>query len=352
MSITSRTSVLLNQVLKKFNLRLVKLSNFEGGSTFDERYVEPTYSRSQLPEECKIILDENNSNLIELKQKYNKLHFPVTEHSIWSSKSLMSREFDIRYFRGDNLFLWQYRSVADNAYLKYILYTYYIKNIDSMGLLDKLNEDELFGVYCFDFNGKYKVSRDLLDSISEIYFLEKYLQISKKSNLNILDIGAGYGRLAYRFTKIFEDNIEGYYCVDAIAESTYLCDFYLRFRGVDKKAKSIPLFEIESFLISNKIDLAINVHSFSECTLSSIKWWINLLKINNIKYLMIVPNPGVENKLISTEQDGSRLDFRQYLENVGYELSVLTPKFSDSSLQKRIHHHPVYYYLFKLNDKN
>jgi hypothetical protein len=355
MSIKSRTFAFLNATLKKFKLRLVRLSynesKFDGEYTIDVRYIEPSFSKSRLPQLFENILNESNSDLINLKLKYKDFNYPVTQHSFWSDKTLKSKEFDIRFFRGDNVFLWQYRSVFDNAYLKYILYTYYIINIDSMRLLDKLKEDELFGVYCFDVNGKYKVSRDLLDSISEIYFLEKYFKMSEKHKLNILDIGAGYGRLAYRFTQTFEENIEGYYCVDAVAESTYLCEFYLKFRGVEKKARSIPIFEIESFLKSNKIDIAINIHSFSECTLSAIKWWLDLLSMNKIKYLMIVPNPGVENKLLSTEQDGNSLDFSLYLETSGYKLRVLEPKFLDSSLQELIHHHPVYYYLFELVDK-
>jgi SAM-dependent methyltransferase len=134
-----------------------------------------------------------------------------------------------------------------------MLTTYYVKTIDTLSLLNILHEDALFGAHVFDFNGKFIVSRDLLDSIVEIYFLERTLGISKTS-YNFLDIGAGYGRFAYRIVSSFPQG--RVLCVDSVAESTFLCEYYLRFRGVEKRAETVPLDEIKCMLASNHVDVA------------------------------------------------------------------------------------------------
>jgi hypothetical protein len=61
--------------------------------------------------------------------------------------------------------------------VSYALSTYYIKSMDRLRLLETLTEDELFGNFVFEIDHKI-VSRDLLDSILEIYFLEKCLGIA------------------------------------------------------------------------------------------------------------------------------------------------------------------------------
>ena len=75
--------------------------------------------------------------------------------------------------------------------MAYALTTYYVKSIDKLGLLDQLVEDDYFGNFTFLVDNK-KISRDLLDSITEIYFLEKHLNVSSLVGLKVLDIGAGH----------------------------------------------------------------------------------------------------------------------------------------------------------------
>jgi len=338
-----------NKLLRNFGARIIKINRNSSHEEDSAKYTGPSYANSVIPENVKGILQNDNNRLSEIRQKYRNINHPATKHSFWGEKSMSSKEFDLIYFRGDNLFLWQFRSVGSNAHLKYILYTYYIIQNDYRNLLSVLDEDELFGVYIFDFNSKYKISRDLLDSISEIYFLDKYLNIFNKLNLNILDIGAGYGRLAYRMTEALNEKINKYFCVDAIAESTFLCEFYLNFRKPsDQKAVSVPLYDIEKTLEDYKIDIAINIHSFTECTYSVIKWWLELVRKNKARYLFIIPNPNPENKLLSVEENKERIDFQPLIESLGYKLIQYKPKFDDSTLQAVFHHLPVYYYLFEL----
>ena len=86
------------------------------------------------------------------------------------------------------------------------------------GLLPQLVEDGAFGAPIFDFPGRPPVSRDLLDSVNELLYLDRKLDIVDRSELRVLDIGAGYGRLAHRMAQLVP-GLADYACVDAIPES-------------------------------------------------------------------------------------------------------------------------------------
>jgi putative sugar O-methyltransferase len=139
----------------------------------------------------------------------------------------------------------------------YALTEFYIRSIDTLGLLEKLSEDGLFGVSTFVLNTK-AISRDLLDSILEMYFLEKHLGLFSRQKFNVLDIGAGYGRLAHRMTTAVP-GLNAYLCTDGIAVSTFICEYYLSFRELSDGAKVAPLDEVESAIEVQPVDLAINV---------------------------------------------------------------------------------------------
>jgi len=64
--------------------------------------------------------------------------------------------------------------------------------------------------------------------------------------------------------------IEKFFRTDAVAVSIFVSDYYLRFRGV-KEALVIPLDEIDNMLRDHPVDLAISVHSFSECQKQAIE---------------------------------------------------------------------------------
>ncbi|MDE2216933.1 MAG: putative sugar O-methyltransferase [Planctomycetota bacterium] len=279
-----------------------------------------------------------------LQERYASLSIPPIDHSEWTS-SYVNSNIDLRFFRGDNAYVYQYRD--GNREVNYVVTYYYLQKIDELRLLQKLDEDGLFGAYTFNVNGR-TVSRDLLDSIAEVSFLERHLAISRVTRLNILDIGAGYGRLAHRMTQALP-NIGRYICVDAVAESTFISEYYLRFRGVAERAAVIPIFDVDDALANNPINLAMNVHSFSECTLLSTVWWLDALRKHKVKYLMIVPNPESHGGtlLLSTEKDKRRQDLLPAIHTRGYKLKVREPKYTDPSVQN----HgvtPTYHYLFEL----
>src|SRR3546814_16107320 len=65
------------------------------------------------------------------------------------------------------------------------------------------SEDGLFGCWTQRFPGHPRCSRDLLDSVNELSFLDRHLSIRGRDGLRILDLGAGYGRLAHRAPAAF-----------------------------------------------------------------------------------------------------------------------------------------------------
>ena len=304
----------------------------------------PSFQPSPLPPEVEGVLRAENPRLVELKARLSAFAAPVTDHVSWTDRYLRD-ELDLERFRGDNAYVWQLRGLRDRelAHLKYIVTTYYVEKIDVFGLLGKLDEDGLFGVHTFEVNGR-KVSRDLLDSINEIYFLERHLGLTRRSAVRILDVGAGYGRLAHRMVAAF-DQVERYLCTDAVAESTFLSEFYLRFRGLSPRAAAVPVDEIEDTLRAETVDVAVNVHSFSECTAAAVGWWLELLARSRIRHLMVVPNDG--ERLLSREKDGSHVDLDPLLAEVGYTRVVVEPKFLDPSVQS-FGVHSGFYHLFEL----
>lgn len=204
----------------------------------------------------------------------------------------------------------------------------------------------MFGASTWTIDGKIH-TRDLLDSIVEIGFLDRHLNISQR-RLRILDIGAGYGRLAHRLVQAFPGKVD-VLCVDSVAVSTFLSEFYLRYRGASPQAAVVPLDEFEEGLARNPIDVAVNVHSFSECPMSAIEGWLDLLVRYRIPRLVVVPN-AMDNggtRPLSRETDGAWLDLMALFRAKGYKLEITEPKYLDAAVQAR-GVSPTHHFLFTL----
>ena len=295
------------------------------------------FNASPLPPGAASRLRADHPRLLELKRRYASFDESVTRPLVWTSGYVAPQ--DLLYFRGDNAYLWQVRGLnMDPA--GYALATYYVMSIDTLGLLDRLAEDECFGNFVFRIAGKV-VSRDLLDSILEIYFLARHLGLESRA---IVDIGAGYGRLAHRLLGA-TSGVQRYLCADAIAESTFISEYYLGFRGLEARARAVPLDEIDNALAIEPVDIAINIHSFSECQPAAIDWWVALLARHRVKHLMVVPNQLEHGgTLLLTNQ---RDDMRPLFERYGYREIAREPKYRDPLVQRHAVN-PTWHYLFEL----
>jgi SAM-dependent methyltransferase len=288
-------------------------------------------------------LSATNPELQALRQRYAVLQDVVGTSTVWLP-GFVTQE-DLLYFRGDNCYVWQFQDF--NTPEKYVLTYFYLKTIDTLGLLDVLTEDGDYGVFTFptgdtDKDGNKRcVSRDLLDSVNELLFLERVLQISRRPGLKVLDIGAGYGRLAYRAVTALS-NIDTYFCIDAVPESTFISSYYLSRKGAARAR--VVAFDDQQDLVPGTIDLAVNIHSFSECAIEAVDYWISRCAELKIEYLFIVPN-------ISRGEKAVRLvngtDFSPLLAQYGYQLCHVEPKYSNPEMQKYGVSSEKWYYLFR-----
>ena len=294
-----------------------------------------------LPGNASQILRPDNPELVELQKRYLETDYPTEEVLIWTEDRVKIE--DILYFRGHNAYVFQEGRFNRNLF-GYLLAYYYIKSIDHLGLLDKVEEDGVFGAITYQFDNKL-ISRDLLDSILEIYFLEDKIGITKKKDLSILDIGAGYGRLAHRMVETLP-TLKSYKCADAIAVSSFISDYYLDFRGIKDKVTMLPLDKIQNELKKGSVDIAVNIHSFPECTLPAIEWWLDLLASIEVPYLMIVPNARKDLKRNQDLRTNDKQDFLPLVEKYGYRLIALAPKYRDPVVQKYALT-PDYYHLYQ-----
>ncbi|MCW6004188.1 putative sugar O-methyltransferase [Micromonospora sp. CPCC 205371] len=288
-----------------------------------------------LPPGMAAVLDDRHPDLVELRARYGQMASPFKPGSFWR-RSRRLRDLNLAYFRGDNAYVWQLRQLghtsrtARSARLKFFLFARYVNALDTHKLLERTSEDGAFGCWAFDFQTLPTSSRDLLDSVNEMYFLERHWGLLSRMDFTVVDIGAGYGRLAHRMVESVPD-LRRYLCVDAIPESTFLSEQYLKYRNVDHKATVLRLDEVADRLAAERPDLAVNIHSFSEMPIAVIEAWIELLARCDVPTLMIVPNEG--DQLLSLEDDYVRLDFGPVLERHGYVLAAREPTIADPDVR-------------------
>ncbi len=346
MSLRHRILESVNTFLNPADVCLVRKSAMLRMQKETEKFYQPSYCLGDLPPGAREYLNPGNERLKALKARYQRYQPEALRPSRWSQDHIDSIQWP--WFRGDNPYIWQFR--AKNTEGKHVATALYLKSIDRHGWMNVLKEDGLFGASTFEFDHGY-VSRDLLDSVAELCFLEDLLRVTEWVDGTILDIGAGYGRLAYRALTALP-NLGRFYCVDAIAESSFISEYYLRFRRADR-GTVVPLDEIRQALAATPIKLATNIHSFSECTLAAVCWWLDLLREHAVKYLMIVPDSYENGGHLFLTRETARYDEKQmkdYLPELkarGYRLVEKRPKFLDGNVQ-RYGISPTYHYLFEL----
>ena len=311
----------LKRAIAKRGFRISRL-------TPDERALLDGYDpRRQPPSELAEVLTPSNPRLKELERAYRTFDDPVNSHTQWGAE-LTSDVTDLWFFRGDNSYLWQYTRSPELNRLRTYVFATYVRRIDAGGWLGgALREDGAFGCITVDFDTLGVVSRDLLDSVNELSFLDR--QDLLGGSPTVLDIGAGYGRLAHRALAA-APAIERYYCIDAIPRSTFLCEAYVRHRGIEDRCVVLPLTEMSS-VSAGDVDLAVNVHSFSEMPERAIRGWVEWLARLEVPALFVVPND--RDRVLSSEEDGTRRDCSHVLADAGFELTLSEPTIDDPDVR-------------------
>jgi len=294
----------------------------------------------QVDDEARAWLRPDHPHLRELEARYRRCPPEVTTPLAWAEGHI--KDSDLPTFRGDNAYVWQTRGRNMNP-PGYALSAYYARTHDAHALFARLEEDGAFGAYTLEAAGR-RVSRDLLDSLCELDFLARHCALFERAAFRVVDIGAGYGRLAHRMLAACP-HVSAYLLTDAVPVSSFIAEYYVRHRALGLRAEVVPLDAIEARLAAGGIDLALNVHSFSECTLAAIEWWVQLLVGAGVRHLFVVPNnltPGTPSLL-----NGRRDDFAPLLARAGYRCVVVEPKYRDPLVQQ-YGVNPAWYHLFEL----
>ena len=305
----------------------------------DRRYLTTLHDDSvPLPPGTAEALRPDHPALAELEARYAALDHPALAASRWSAEHVEAF-LDLAHFRGETLITWHYRELPRITRLKYFVWARHVAERDPRGLLGTLGEDGAFGCWTFTYPGWGRVSRDLLESVTELAFLDRRLGLCERERFSVIDVGAGYGRLAHRMVAAHPGRLTDYVCTDAVAASSFVCDHYLRHRGVAPPARVVPLDAVEE-LAPGAFDLAVNVHSFSECTQEAIAWWLGQLARFEVEHLLLLPNEP--EGLLSLEPDGSRRPCGALLERAGFELVHREPVIDDPAVAELVGLHDVF----------
>lgn len=279
--------------------------------------------------------DPDDPKLAEMTERYRRFDPRVTTPAVWFDTTVSPD--DIRNFRGNTQYVWQRADINQNE-IAFALSYFALKSGDAADILASLSEDGAFGALTVEIDGR-PVSRDLLDSVGEIDFLRRHVGLGKKQ-MSLLDIGAGYGRLAHRIAEATGPMTE-VFTTDAYAPSTFLSEFYLDYRKTGTQV--VPLDGLEATLASNRIEIATNIHSFSECTVDAIQWWVDLIAKSNVTHMMVVPNgKGEEGRKCLTNAGEPMIPIFQ---QAGYVLKSSEPRYADPMVQ-RFGTDPCTFFLF------
>lgn len=264
------------------------------------------------------ILSRDNPELLALEDAYSKLN--LFEQSMWRT---WADQIDITRFRGEGAYLSQMMGMTVQRYQN----TFdYLASLGEDQTIRLLGEDDAFGCETFRRDGVV-FSRDLLDSVCELRFLRETLGLNVETGAVLLDFGAGYGRLAYRYIQEFPHSFV--HCYDAVPLSTFLCDFYLHYRGCRGDQVYVHHLNQVQVMVPTRADIASNVYGFSEMPLSAVKFWLDFCADLNVRYLFLVPHAAdlVHPTFLTTEPDGTHLDYLPLFAEHGYKLERERYKF-------------------------
>jgi SAM-dependent methyltransferase len=289
----------------------------------------------QLPPELRGRLTRRHPRLRELERRYRDFGGAAVADPVWVPQFVAT--VDLVRFRGDGPYVWQKEApnLGEDAVRRSFAF---LRSSPAGALFDRLEEDGACGARTLDVDG-VTVSRDLLDSVSELAFLDR--RVGLAAPLRVLDVGAGYGRLAHRAVTAFREL--SWRSTDAIALSTFLAETYLDWRGVASRAPVLPLDEFEVALAREPFDLAVNVHSFSECAVAAIDWWLSRLAAGGVPRLFLVPNAVSADGNEPLTNRGESM--APLLARHGFRLEHAEPKYADPVVQ-RTGLSPTTYFLY------
>ena len=205
--------------------------------------------------------------------EWNKLAVKMKMELAVKGKDNFKKDFENRYFSG--------RFPRTSLEMSAIWQLYnHIKKIDTLDLLNKIQESEKGNPQQIKIK-ENDYSWDWLQAIEEFYSIINEFKIDTTKHITICEIGAGYGRLAEVFLKVFK-NVK--YIIVDIEPTLDLAKWYLD----DKRVVCINPYD-KNFpkALKSKIDLFINVDSFQEMGSGIIANYFDIMIRTGYKYIYL-----------------------------------------------------------------
>jgi FkbM family methyltransferase len=249
----------------------------------------------------------------------------------WTAEERGGQPVELPWFRGESLRALDRPQHPRATAIALLLYLRHLERRGGGELIARLGEDGAFGAWSAEIPGRGRVSRELLDSAAALLFLERTLGVLSKPGLRVLDVGAGYGRLAHRMA-VAHPSLGDYCCVGAIPESTFVCEYYLAFRGVMPPARVLALDQLET-LEPGSFDLAVDLDGLSVGRLQPISWWAQQLARLRVPHLLAVADQA------GGWSTGGTRDAPAALAAAGYRQAALEPVIDDPALRELLQAH-------------
>lgn len=270
----------------------------------------------------------DHPDLVALRARYAACDLPMAATSWWEDERVRGG-VDLTSFRADNLYVWQDRRRSVDPRVRLFVHVTDVAARVGRSRLRRLGEDGAYGAHVQDYATYGPVSRDRVDSAVELDFLLRHVPRLSQPGATVIDVGAGYGRLAHRASELL-DGLGRWVCVDAVPESTYLSRHYLGYRGVlspEGPAEVVAIDELREALEGTVAHAAVNVHSFSEMPRRAVAGWLGWLAELRVPHLVVVPNePGDP---LGLEADGSRPPLLDLFDHAGYHPRLVEPVIVD-----------------------
>lgn len=230
---------------------------------------------------------------------------PLAKYSgMWTGEFHNWVREHVQEFRGDRWFLVQENPATQRD--RYVLATGHLA-ARCPEILNSLVEDGAYGVLTAHV-GDRVVSRDLLDATSELCCMKDAIASPRWRDAMVVDIGAGYGRLAHRAfqAKRFGVWPRQWVCTDTIPISMSICEAYLRERCVPEdfamvlSPAEIALPSQQDSMLDLAPVVAVNVHSWSEVDHEGVQAWIKWISDRSFTHIFLVAhevgNPTYDHK--------------------------------------------------------
>lgn len=204
---------------------------------------------------------------------------PLSQLSMWNdwqNKVIAA----LPYYAADMIYVAQNSTTVDE-------YSRVVNSLLNSGFLghhfrNGQTRDVPYGARVLEHPAIGEYTRMWLDSQVEIDFLQR--NYGDLSELRVFEIGAGYGRLAAELA----GRTAQYSTVDPVPISTKLCAQYCAVYAQDVVVRDIPTYRKDKSSMVGNIDLAINIHSWNECTADQISGWLTELRDLKVDWLFTV----------------------------------------------------------------